>query len=564
METPHVERPDVEWDYIVVGAGSAGCALTHELVTDARKPRVLVLEAGGTDRSPYIRLQAGAFQACLNHDWGYRAQPDPTRHGLIERWWRGRVLGGCSSINSTIYVRGAARDFDRWGESFRGAHEHGWSAQQAMTILREIETSDQPGAARGHHGPLHVRTVKRPHPITAAFVESARASGYPFNPDYNDVSQEGVAYAQLSQRGAWRCSAADAFLKPLVGKRNLELQHNALVERIHIENGRAVAVSVVRNGRRQRLSARRIVLCAGTVNSPHLLMLSGIGDGQELRQHHIDVALHLPGVGRNVRDHPLVKMIYESRIPTHNLTGGLMQKLGFAAQLVAHGEGPIANVFESVAFLRSRPVEQAPDIQVHFVSIGYLAGPDCTYTLAPYPAVSVMINKSYPLSTSRIRLASANPAAAPLIESRLLQEEADVETLVQGMLAVRRIMQAQPIAELLVAERVPGPERATLEALRDFTRHSAQIANHPVGSCRMGTGPDAVVGPDLRVHGIENLWVADASIMPDMISGNTNAACMMIGKKLGKQLVAGASTQPQEDLPRSEPARTMTKALGVR
>jgi len=523
------------WDYIIIGAGSAGCALAHELVTGAPQRRVLVLEAGGSDRSPYIRFPAGALHAMRKFDWAYQSQPDPSCNGRSERWYRGRVLGGSSSINSTIFVRGAARDFDRWAERLGPAAASDWSAAAVIPIFRELETSDQMGPARGSSGPLRVTTVRPRHALSQAFIRSARGCGHPFNEDYNGPSQDGVAHAQVSQRRGLRCSAADAFLRPLLGRqKNFTLLLNATVRKIELRNGRADAVSLLHDGRLRRETAGEIILCAGAINSPHLLMLSGIGEAAELERHGIEAAVDLPGVGRNLRDHPLLRLIYRSRIPTYNPTRGVLQKLGFAAAFFLHGEGPIANVFESVAFIKSSPAEPYPDIQLHFEPIGIL--PD-SFELAPYPALSVLVNKSRPSSSGRIRLANQDPAAAPLIECRQLADEADVNTLVAAVSTIRAIMRSEPISSLLAEEIAPSPAVEDGACLRRYVRGHTRTAFHPVGTCRMGTDPDAVVGPDLRVHGIENLWVADASIMPDLISGNTNGACMMIGRKLGKQLL---------------------------
>ncbi len=535
----------MSWDYLVIGAGSAGCAVTHELVKSGR--RVLLLEAGGSDRSPWIRFPAGQLRAIAGHDWGYRCQPDPSRNGRFESWLRGRVLGGSSSINGTLFARGAASDFDRW------AHQSGqseWSAKEVLRIYREMEDSDQPGPSRGHAGPLHLRTVRRPHALTRAFVEAARKTGFAITEDYNGDTQEGVAYAQFSQRRGFRCSAADAFLKPLRRAPNLKLVLDATVEKIEIQDGRASAVIFRHAGRPHREAAQEIIVCAGAIGSPHLLMLSGIGDPEELVRHGISPKVELPGVGKNLMEHPLLRLTYRTRIASYSLTEGFRQKVGIAARFLRSGEGPIANLFESVAFLKSSPSEQSPDIQLHFIALGYLALPNGSIELAQFPSVTVLINKSHPLSRGRIRLASANPADAPLIECRLLDQEADVMTLVRGIGVVRRIMQTNPIAALIEEEIAPGAATNSEAALQEYVRGHTTIAAHPAGTCRMGTDADAVVDPTLRVRGVENLWVADASIMPDLPSGNTNAACMMIGLKLGRYLNARKASGPDGALKR--------------
>lgn len=525
----------MSFDYIIVGAGSAGCALAHELVQSGRT--VLLLEAGGADRSPLIKIPAGAWRVSPKHDWGYRSQPDPSRHGATEAWTRGRVLGGTSSINGMVYVWGAAEDFDRWARHCEG--RGGWSARKIEPIFRDLENTDRLTPSRGQRGPLHVRTVKRPHPLTEAFVRSACEAGYPLNADYNGERQDGVGYLQLTQHRGLRCSAADAFLKPLLGRKNLKLLLNASVEKIEVTKGRVTAVNFQHGGKAQREMARDIVLSAGVINSPKLLMLSGIGDPQELRRHRIDVVLDLPGVGRNLKEHPLLQLDYRCRISSHNLTEGIWQKLGIAAKYLCFREGPIATAYEAAAFLRIDPLlSDAPDIQVFFAPIGFSGHADGSLRLAPYPAFKVCIIYSHPLSSGQIRLASRDPSDPPLIECRLLENPRDVEMLVKSIETVRRIMQSNPIADLIEAEVTPGTEVQGAEALSQFIRHHTDTTCQPIGTCRMGLGADAVVGPDLRVHGTENLWIADSSIMPDHLSANTNATCMMIGAKLGKQLAA--------------------------
>lgn len=532
----------MSWDYIIVGAGSGGCALAYELVRSGKC--VLVLEAGGWDRSPYIKVASGQVRACEKHDWGYRSQPDPTRNGATDFWLRGRVVGGSSSINGTMYTRGIPADFNRWNLP-------GWSWEDVLPIFRELENSDQPGPSRGHHGTLHVRTVKHPHAITDAFVESAHAAGLPFQSDYNGEAQEGVAYAQLTQRRGFRCSAADAFLKPVLGSKNLTLLLDTVVERIEIRNGRAIGVSFSQSGVSRFEVATDVILCAGAINSPKLLMLSGVGDLDELKRRGVDVTVSLPGVGRNLKEQPLVSMLYRSKVETYNLTGGLLQKARFAAQFLAHGEGPISNLFEGAAFLKSSAEQPLPDLQVIFTAFGYVVGDDGLYSLAPYPAVMLLFMQSYPANSGRIKLASQNPADSPIIECPLLQAQSDVDSLVGGLKIGRKIMQSEPIASLLQEEVEPGPALKDTAALEAYVRNHTKLSYHPIGTCRMGMGDDAVVGPDLRVRGIENLWVADASIIPDHMSANMNAICIMIGKKLGKALTLrdqGAATSPASPL----------------
>ncbi len=524
-----IDMASVVWDYVVIGAGSAGCALTEQLVRAGKS--VLLLEAGGRDRSPYIKVPAGQLRAIACHDWGYLAEADLTRNGIVESWARGRVLGGSSSVNGTIYTRGVPSDYDGWGLP-------GWSWEEVLPIFQEFEGSDQPGPLRGQSGSLSIRTVRHPHAVTRAFVRAAQSLNLPFNADYNGRSQEGVGFAQLSQRRGFRCSAADAFLRAVSRHRNLSVLLNALVTRIEFANRRAVAVHFEEDGKSGRAAARGVVLCAGAINSPQVLMLSGIGDAQELRRKQIELVLDRPAVGRNLQDQSLISPLYRTTVPTYNLTEGLWQKMGYAAKFLLYGEGPLSNLFEAAAFLRSSASLRLPDLQVIFSAIGYRKNGDGRYVIEDVPSVMVHVMLSYPESRGRISLRSSNPSDPPSIECPLLEASADAKKLIAGFRMVRRIMEAAPMAPLILAEALPGKDAESDATLEDYVRRHAGIAFHPIGTCRMGLGPDAVVGLDLRVQGIENLWIADASVIPKHPSANTNAVCIMVGRKLGRELAA--------------------------
>lgn len=535
-----MSRQDQMWDFIVVGAGSAGCAAAYGLATGRPGASILVLEAGGSDRSPFIRVAAGQVRAVQGHDWGYRCEADATRAGVSEPWLRGRVVGGSSSINGTMYVQGAPSDFDRWDALCGRSNVGRWCWGEVAPIFREIEDADQRGESRGQGGPLSVRTVRHPHRLTRAFVEASQARGHAFNPDYNSGVQEGVGYAQLSQRRGFRRSAADAFLKPLLRRGRVKLLVKAHAEKVELVGGRATGVRYRVDGVSRLARGREIILAAGAINSPKLLMLSGVGDPEALGAHGIPVRIPRAQVGRNLLEHPLLRLKYRSRIESHNLTGGLPQKLWIAAKFAFWGEGPVSNLFEAATFLKTSPDLPEPDIQLHFMPIGFTTTSEGVTRLADFPAMTVLLNKSHPVSRGRVRLDSADPATAPRIESRLLESVADVDTLVRGIERVREVMSAEPMAAHVAEELTPGMAVQSRDALADFVRRNTAIAFHPAGTCRMGVDPEAVVGPDLKVRGTENLWIADASIMPDLVSGNTNAACMMIGLKLGRQLAAAA------------------------
>ena len=528
----------MEWDYIVIGAGSAGCAAAAPLVRAGR--RVLVLEAGGSDRSWRIAIPAAVWRIQARHDWGYQCEPDPTRNGIRDPLHRGRVLGGTSSINGMLYVRGARGDFDRWAQQVgaKGA----WSAAEVMPIFQALESSDQDQPQRGKNGALHVRTVRRPHRVTRAFIEAAQSAGHGFNQDYNAHDQAGVGYLQFTQHRGRRWSAADAFLRPLLNRANLKLLLHAMVERIETRSGRAEAVMFRYRGQRHRVCARDIVICAGSINSPKILMLSGIGDPQELGRHGIAVEQALPAVGQHLRDHPLVQLTYRARVPTYNLTQGWLQRAAILWRYLRHREGPIGNAYEAAAFLKLTPHSALPEVQVFFAPIGWSAVGGRAQ-LTPYPAMKLVILCSHARSSGRVRLSSTDPAAPPLIEPRLLDDASDVRTLIEGAKAVRRIMQTEPMADLVESEVTPGTSVQDDKAWQRFVGDNAEMSCHVMGTCRMGLSAAAsVVTPDLRVHGMENLWIADASIVPDAISANLNAPSIMIGTKLGKQLAARAGS----------------------
>jgi len=521
----------MEWDTIIIGAGSAGCAAAAPLVRAGQ--RVLMLEAGGTDRSWRIQIPAAVWRIQPRHDWGYQCEPDPTRAGKREGLHRGRVLGGTSSINGMLYVRGDAGDFDRWAQHAAGMGA--WSARDVMSIFRELESSDQNGPNRGKGGALHVRTVRQPHRVTRAFVEAAQSAGYTFNEDYNANTQAGVSYLQFTQHRGRRWSAADAFLRPLLGRPNLKLLLHAVVERIDTRSGRAVAVIFRHKGKTHRIAAHNIVLSAGSINSPKILMLSGIGDPEELTRHGIPVVQALPAVGRNLRDHPLIQLTYGARVPTYNLTEGWPQRAQILWRYLRHHEGPIGNAYEAAAFLKLTAQSTVPEVQVFFAPIGWSAEGGHAQ-LIPFPAMKLVVLRSHAVSSGRVRLSSAAPGAPPLIESRLLQDESDIRVLAEGARVVRRIMEAKPMCDLVESEITPGASVRDDTGWQRFIRENAEMSCHSMGTCRMGLGDGTVLGPDLRVHGMENVWVADASIVPDAISANLNAPSIMIGMKLGKQL----------------------------
>lgn len=529
------------WNYIIIGAGSAGSIVSARLSENPAQ-RVLVLEAGPKDSALLKVFGLGYYLNLSRYEWSYHSQPDPSRNMRTEHWRRGRVVGGTGSINGMNYVRGTRADYDRWV----AMGNPGWSADEVMPIFDSLECCE-PGYRtppdsrfRGMSGPIPVREARNCHPLSEAYLASARAIGLPWADDYNGARQEGVGYAQFNQRRGFRRTSADAFLKPALRRSNLKLVTEAYVHRLMFAERRVTGVVYEQGGKLREARADRVIMCSGAINTPQLLMLSGIGDAASLRHLGIDVVIDRPQVGLNLMEHPILRTALRVNIPSFNPTGGLLQKIGFLRKFLMQGQGPIASVVETQGFLRSAPDQTAPDVQMLFSPFGAVFSNESSFyksvQILDYPSVSVHFVKSYPKSVGRIRLASADPQTAPLIEPNLLGHPDDIETLVRCVELFRSITSARPFADLVSEVVEPSPDLRDREAITNYVRQRAGLAYHPAGTCRMGSGEADVVTPDLRVRGVDNLWIADASIMPHQISGNIYAACMMIGEKLGRHL----------------------------
>ncbi|WP_425145520.1 GMC family oxidoreductase [Deinococcus sp.] len=510
-------------DFVIVGAGSAGCVLANRLSEDAAS-RVLLLEAGHPDTAQEISIPA-AFSKLFKSplDWNYETQPQEHLDGRRLYWPRGKMLGGSSSLNAMIYIRGNRADYDAWALLGNA----GWSYDQVLPyFIRAEDFEDGESEYHGAGGPLHVENRRYTNPLSDAVVEGFEALGYKRNDDFNGATQEGVGRYQVTQKGGARWSTASAYLRPALERPNLEARTGAQVTRVLLEGGAALGVEYVQDGSTQTVhAARGVILSAGAITSPHLLMLSGIGERAELEAAGVEVLHELPGVGKNLQDHLFVPLVYQTDTP------GLKDALSEAQMSLYMTEQRgmlVSNIAEVGGFMKTRPELAAPDLQYHngpalFVDHGFYELDGHHFTLLP--------SLIKPASRGQLRLANADPAQAPLIEPNYLSEHADMDVLIAGLELARRAALAAPLDAHRKEELLPGAavtDRAGLEA---HVRAHAMTIYHPVGTCKMGHDELAVVDDTLKVRGLTRLWVADASIMPEIVRGNTNAPTIMIAEK---------------------------------
>jgi len=516
-----------EFDFVIVGAGSSGCALAGRLAEDGRHS-VAVIEAGRERRPKLTAIPAALVHTIGNprYDWQYLSEPDPTRDGRIEPWPRGLGPGGSGLINGMIFVRGAPQDFDAW----RDMGATGWGYRDVLPYFRRFETSEIAGEqSRGALGPQAIGALRYVHPVTRMFIESAVAAGIPFTPDYNGDAQEGVGFTQATQRNGRRHSPFDAFLEPAVRRGLVKLIQEARVLRVVMDGATATGVEYERDGVVRTVRARRqVVLSGGAINTPQILMLSGIGDPAALQAAGIHPLVDNAEVGANLMEHPGIFMRAEVDVPTLNQQATTLGKALAVLQWLA-GRGPATTpTAQALAFLRSIDGMAEPDIQIHFTAFGF-TGPG--QTSPAERLISIVPSVNHPESRGSITLASPDPRAAPRIFPRLLEAEADIATLRRGLRICTEILAAGPLGRHVRRIVDNPPLEDGEEAERAFIRATALPLFHPVGTCRMGSDARAVVGPDLSVRGVERLAVADVSIMPRHISGNTHASALMIGER---------------------------------
>lgn len=521
------------FDFVVVGAGSSGCVLANRLSEDG-KSRVALVEAGPKDTNPWIHVPIGYGKTMWDDrlNWRFHTEPEPTMDGRRIYWPRGRVLGGCSSINGLVVIRGQREDFDGWVA--RGAI--GWGWQDVLPYFKKLETNThfKNDPLHGASGPVTISSIPRKHELIEAVKAAGRTLGVPETDDFNGASQEGVGYYQLTTRNGMRASAAKAYLAPARGRANLTIFTEAQARRVLFDGARARGVEVSVPGAIKTLHAKSgVILSAGAVQSPQLLMLSGIGPAKHLKDHGIEVRVDSPGVGGNLQDHLQLRLLYRCTKPitTNDALNSLFGRLRMGLEYLLFRGGPLAiGINQGGLFTRVLPESQTPDIQFH---IGTLSADMAGGKVHAHSGFTLSVCQLRPESAGTVRLGSADPLAAPKINANYLATETDRRCAVASLKFARLLAATDPLRSYVAEENLPGPCVTDDAGLLAFAREYGATIFHPAGTCRMGASDDreAVLDPHLRVRGVDGLWVADCSVMPTVTSGNTNIPAIMIGEK---------------------------------